>query len=132
MKTNIILSLVIIFICFWTNSIYSQSITLDWAISTGGVSEDRCEDITTDIYGNVYLTGSFSGTVDFDPGKGVLNLTSSYKTLFIQKLDKKGNLIWVKTVGGTNDSQGNSINVDALGNVYVTGSFWGAILGGVL
>jgi hypothetical protein len=52
--------------------------------------------IIHDKSGNVYYTGLFSGTVDFDPGTNIFNLVSSSTNLskrdvFISKLDSKGN-----------------------------------------
>ncbi len=42
-----------------------------------------------DAGGNVYITGSFKDTVDFDPGIGTANLTSAgYSDIFIQKLSQ--------------------------------------------
>src|SRR4029079_9322637 len=44
--------------------------------------------LAIDKTGNVYTTGAFSGTVDFDPGPGVYNLTSSGTStnIFINKM----------------------------------------------
>jgi hypothetical protein len=97
-----------------------------WAKAMGGASYDHGMSITTDAYGNVYTTGSFEGTVDFDPSAGTTNLTSagSYD-IFIQKLDASGNLVWAKAMGGTSSDEGQSITTDASGNVYTTGSFVG-------
>ena len=101
-----------------------------WAKSMGGFYSDYGNSITTDALGNVYTTGSFRGTVDFDPGAGTLNLTSVasyYNDIFIQKLDSNGNLLWAISMGGTNYDSGYSITTDALGNVYTTGFFEGTV-----
>ncbi|MEA3496366.1 MAG: SBBP repeat-containing protein, partial [Bacteroidota bacterium] len=97
-----------------------------WAKQMGGTSHDYGSSITTDATGNVYTTGYFSGTADFDPGTGTTNLTSAGRDdIFIQKLDPAGNLLWVKKMGGTSHDDGYSITTDVAGNVYTTGSFIG-------
>ena len=82
--------------------------------------------IATDASGNVYTTGIFLNTMDFDPGMGTTNLTSKGKyDAFIQKLDPSGDLLWAKQIGGILDVDGNAIKTDATGNVYITGTFTG-------
>lgn len=49
---------------------------------------------TMDQAGNFYLAGRLSGTVDFDPGSGQVNLTGSNFQSYLQKLDANGNLVW--------------------------------------
>ena len=49
---------------------------------------------TMDQAGNFYLAGRLSGTVDFDPGSGQVNLTGSNFQNYLQKLDANGNLVW--------------------------------------
>jgi hypothetical protein len=96
----------------------------EWAKSTGGTSYDKGTAITTDDLNNVYSVGYFEGTVDFDPGPGVFNLTSAgSKDVFISKLDVNGNLIWAKNMGGTGYDAINSVATDNVGNVYTTGFF---------
>ena len=57
-----------------------------WVKQIGGVGWDKGTSITVDTSGNVYTTGLFSDTVDFDPGAGVYNLSSNgYYDIFIQK-----------------------------------------------
>ena len=78
--------------------------------------------IAVDPSGNVYATGSFLGTGDFDPGTGVINLTSAgEEDIFILKLDADGNFAWAKRIGAANSDAGMSIAVDVLGKVYSTG-----------
>jgi len=51
--------------------------------------------VAVDSSGNVYTTGYFEGTVDFDPGAGTTNLTSNGNyDVFVSKLDSSGNLVW--------------------------------------
>lgn len=97
-----------------------------WAKRTGGTGNDASYGLAIDIAGNVYATGQYEGTVDFDPGAGTANLTSSGSwDIYVHKLDASGNYIWAKSMGGTSDECGNALDVDAAGNVYVTGYFRG-------
>lgn len=98
-----------------------------WAKSMEGLESDFGFSIATDAFGNVYTTGFFSDTVDFDPGIGTHFLfasgTAGDQDIFISKLDASGNFIWAKSMGGAGWNQGRSIAVDATGNVYTTGHF---------
>jgi hypothetical protein len=91
----------------------------------GGVGEDFSEAATLDSTGNIYTTGRFQSTFDFDPGLGTTNLTSAGgDDVFISKLDPLGNLVWAKGFGGSSNDVGTSIAVDSSGNVYTTGYFY--------
>lgn len=119
-KSLLIIAIIWLFGC----NLNAQNIGLDWAKSIGGTGSDYCKSITTDVMGNIYLTGYFNNTVDFDPGSGVFNLSSNGSSdIFIQKLDSSGNLIWVKSIGGSSYDEAYSITTDNIGNVYVTGFF---------
>jgi hypothetical protein len=102
-----------------------------WAKSMGGTGgqfgvNDVGEDIAVDGSGNVYTTGYFWGTVDFDPGAGTVILTSAGgEDIFVQKLDTSGNFVWAKAMGGARREHSRSIAVDGSGNVYTTGRFVG-------
>lgn len=97
-----------------------------WAKNIGGGGYDFGQGIAVDPDGNVYTTGFFQGTADFDPGTNLVTMTSagSYDG-FVSKLDASGNYVWAKQIGGSGNDQCNAIAVDALGNVYTTGGFEG-------
>jgi len=94
-----------------------------WAKSAGGTSTDRGYDVTTDVAGNVFVTGWFSSpTIDF--GTGILtNAGSGTNDFFIVKYDGIGNTVWSKKAGGSNSDAGYSAATDATGYIYVTGIF---------
>lgn len=102
-----------------------------WAGSIGGTLNDYASAIALDASGNIFITGSFYGTTDFDPGVGINNMTSqgAYDG-FVLKLDVSGNFLWVRTFDGatgTGLSEGNSLRVDATGNVYTAGFYEGNV-----
>ncbi|MCH8905337.1 MAG: T9SS type A sorting domain-containing protein [Bacteroidetes bacterium] len=99
-----------------------------WAKSMGGSSAEIPGFITTDISGNILITGWYFGTSDFDPGAGTFNLTSNgLSDVFIQKLDSSGNFIWAKSMGGTSIDLIGSVTTDASGNVYEIGTYQGTV-----
>ena len=84
--------------------------------------------VTTDHSGNTYVTGTFSGTVNFNPGPSPTLLTSlGAESSFVAKYSPAGTLVWVRTVGTgqTADVQASSISVDSAGNLYIAGTFQG-------
>src|SRR5690606_3583859 len=83
--------------------------------------------MTSDASGNVYVTGNFSGTVDF----GDITLTSTGTAdIFVAKVDASGTVLWVEKFGMTEElslGQSTDIATDASGNVYTIGTFWGNV-----
>lgn len=98
-----------------------------WAKNMGGIEDDKANSITVDDNGNIYTTGSFSDTVDFDTGSGLFELFSAgSRDIFITKHDALGNFVWVKQIAGVSGESGESITYSNQGNIYLTGSFSGA------
>lgn len=108
---------------------YNESGYLLWAKSLGGMADDFANCVSLDLSGNIYITGSFCLTVDFDPGIGVFNLTANgfASDIFVLKLDASGDFVWAQKIGGLSVDIGNSIAVDASGSTYTTGRFSGTV-----
>jgi len=101
---------------------------LDWATTAGGVGFDYGIALALDDSGNVYSTGYFADTCDFETGPGTTNLISAGNDdIFLQKLNSAGILQWVIGIGGSNIDQGRSVALDNAANVFVTGSFVGTV-----
>jgi hypothetical protein len=91
-----------------------------WARTWGGSSYDSGLGVAVDKYADVYVTGNFDGTVDFDPGGGVDSHDGG--GAFLSKFGPSGSFLWARTWGY---SVGNGVAADKLANVYVTGYFGG-------
>lgn len=95
-----------------------------WVKQAGSSDYDFVRGMKMDANGNIYITGAFRETADFDPGSGEQNLTSLGESdIFIQKLDANGDFLWVKQMGGIADDYGMDITTDINGNIYTTGYF---------
>jgi Secretion system C-terminal sorting domain/Beta-propeller repeat len=102
-----------------------------WAFDLNGRGfGDWGSSITTDNFSNIYITGSFVDTVDFDPGAGTYNLiadTSIGNKAFVAKYDSSGNLIWAKSINGNSIISSYDIIVDEMKNVYAAGTYDGDV-----
>ncbi len=104
----------------------NSSGSFGWAKSFGDVGSDIGYSIVANAIGEIYTTGNFNGTVDFDPGVGTFTLASAGNSdIFESKLDASGNFVWAKSMGGSGADVGLSNAVDASGNIFITGHFNG-------
>jgi hypothetical protein len=113
---------VIIFISLSLNA----QLSLDWALDIDNVnsnSTSSINDIEVDPSGNVYIIGSFSGSVDFDPGPGTDIRIGDWNDVFLQKYNSSGTLQWTRAFGGTSNDHGYRIELDASNNIYTLGQF---------
>ena len=95
-----------------------------WAKSMGGSNDDYCWGLAIDNANNLYTTGYFLGTSDFDPNAGINNLVAfGNEDVFIQKLDENGNYIWAKSIGGNGNDVGKTISIDNFNNAYISGYY---------
>lgn len=114
---------------------YDSSGNFLWAINLGGnktttlnTNSNQASGVVSDG-SNVYVTGYFQGTPDFDPGSGIKNLTALGEVdVWVGKYDANANYSWafrIGSVGNTYDDMGNGIDIDKNGNIFVTGYFEG-------
>jgi hypothetical protein len=103
---------------------YSANGTFIWGKTIGGSGQDRPSDMDVSADGNVSITGYFNGTVDFNPGSAVNNLTAAgNRDIFILKLNSNGDYAWAHKFGSSLPDEGLATCFDPNGNVFVTGYF---------
>lgn len=91
-----------------------------WAKKAGGSGSDRAEAVAVDNIGNIYVVGYFTGTATF----GTVSLTSvGGRDIFITKYNSSGTVLWAVKAGGTGADLGFGIDVNNVGEVFVTGAF---------
>lgn len=104
----------------WTKTIINEG------INTGNAYFNA---INYDKFGNIYLGGSFSGTCDFKAGVGVVDLliTDAWNRkisgAYVLKLDSNGNYLWAKGFNSFAPAEVQSLDIDSLGKLYMTGNF---------
>lgn len=94
---------------------------VQWVRRSGGTDGDVGHAISSDQYGNVYVTGEFQKTADF----GHISIQGGdLNDIFLAKYDTYGNIKWVQKAGGYDSDKGHGV-ADQFGNVYLTGFFQG-------
>jgi len=95
-----------------------------WARTWGGDDDDYSDAVGTDSAGNIYVSGVFKETADFDPGPGVDNHTSAGITdSFLVKYDSEGNYLWTATWGGAWNDYAVCVAVDTTNVIFTAGYF---------
>lgn len=97
-----------------------------WTKTLGAAGTLSSTGITSDTFGNIYILGSTSVSIDGQPFTG----TSDF---FLSKYDPNGNRIWTRLLGPTGGSAfGQGITLDSLNNIYIAGYTNGNLDGNVL
>lgn len=123
MKQIIYLTL---FLC--TGTLYAQNLDYHWATTIGSSFTDVATDIEVDATGNIYAVGMFNNTATFEPVSGTPTLSSNGQAdIFIAKFNSNGSVQWVNQIGAGHGDEVNNIEIDATGNIYITGSFGGIV-----
>lgn len=93
-------------------------------------SRSNAEDIVVDSSGNVLISGSYIGDIDFDPSPSQFILSNplvgdwwlTKQKTFLAKYDPNGNLIWAVDFGGMR-SEVMSLAVNSNDDIFITGTF---------
>lgn len=74
---------------------YNTDGELLWAKALGGPGEEHATGLSVDWNGNVFVSGTFTGTIDLEPGAPGGELTSAGdQDLFLAKLSAEGAYLW--------------------------------------
>lgn len=96
-----------------------------WSRIFGGVDPDRAERLAIDADGDVLISGTFTGSVDFGAGSFT---SAGLRDAFVLKLQgTTGAHVFSHAIGSTGDDYGWGIDADADGNVFIAGRFQGTI-----
>ena len=108
---------------------YTPSGALVFAHQIGGTGYDEGFGTCTNTSGEIYLCGTFSATVDFNPSAtGTHNLTvTGSRDAYFAKFDAAGNFLFAHGMGSTSADQANEIITDRAGNTVVAGYFFNTI-----
>lgn len=77
--------------------------------------------VEIDDLGGVVVASNFSGLIDVDPSAAVTSLDSTNGGVYVLRFNADGQLDWAQQMGGEM-YRASSIDVDAVGGVYVTGN----------
>lgn len=109
----------------------SQTTAFDWMKQISGLNNEYAYDLASDFDGNIYISGVFGYTDGGDATFGDTTLSSHGDgDAFVCKLDPNGNVIWVRSMGGTEQDRCWGVAVDGFGNVNITGRFFNTALVG--
>ncbi|MBK8498880.1 MAG: hypothetical protein IPL52_08695 [Flavobacteriales bacterium] len=108
--------------------ILTRAQSLDWVRTVGSTQQEIAYATVVGSDNAVITVGTFTLTVDLDPGAGVFNVTSNGSSdVFMQALDSVGNFLWGGAIGATGADIGAGVAADNAGNVYLTGRVSGTV-----
>jgi gliding motility-associated-like protein len=115
-----------VFLFFLCSFCFCNAQSWQWALKLGDIKSDKATSIKTDDSGYVYVAGYFSNQLSLGTNARILNYTNNAvsKEIYIAKFDSLGYCYWAKSGGAYFDDRILGMDVDGMGNVVVTGTFW--------
>jgi hypothetical protein len=107
---------------------YDASGNFLWVQQFISVTSVYYRSIFSNSNGDIYVTGDFQGTADFDPGPNSFTLSAmGINDIFVAKFDLHGNFIWAFSIGGSDLDYSHKIIGDNYNNFYICGYFKGHV-----
>ncbi len=97
-----------------------------WGACTQSDFTNEATAMAFDAQDNVYVAGYITGESAFGPNT-TFNSAQGNGDIYVAKYSATGNLLWVKKYGGSFSDRAYDIKVDGLGNILVTGQFFGTV-----
>ncbi len=111
---------IFLFVCLIPVVLSAQTPDWIWAKSSSGSGYCKTTDAVTDINGNIVCVGLFSSSsITF--GGVTLTSTNTSIDLFIVKYDHAGDVLWAKSVAGTEMDIAEKVVIDKNNNIYIAG-----------
>lgn len=92
-----------------------------WTRQFGTTASDIGHNVSTDGFGNAFVTGYSAGSLG-DPNVGAFDA-------FVSKFDSLGNLLWTRQLGTAENDWSFGVSADGLGSVYFSGTTYGNLGG---
>jgi len=105
---------------------FSSDGTYVWTKTWGSTSNDFSFNLRVNSSNDVYIIGSFQGTVDFDPSGATNSIVSAgLEDSYVSKFDANGNYVFTRVWGGALMDEVLGITIDTGGNYFIGGFFNG-------
>lgn len=95
-----------------------------WARKMGGALDQFGLAAATDVFGNVYVAGSFQGSITI--GSTTLN-TFGLRDLYVAKFRDDGTPVWAKQIGWTENDDTVALEFTKAGELLVAGTCQGGV-----
>lgn len=97
-----------------------------WVKQLGSVNNDNLYDVIVDGFGNIYVPGVFTASLNPDPANSSTLIGPPNGTdCFVAKFDPAGNFCWVNNYTGMEEEYIFSLGLDFELNIHTTGFFSG-------
>lgn len=100
---------------------YNPNGNVIWSKTITGKNDDKAYAICLDHAGNLYIAGSFNSDTLFLDNLSLVN--KGFNDMFIAKLDKNGQGIWMRNENGLSNEYAYSVSADDSGRVVLTGNY---------